>query len=156
MDQLKLNPKTEQQTTSQQVANAILFGTLGALAAAIAWGTFSYLTGYYFSILAVLVGVIVGNGIKYGTKRKDPLLGYIGAGLAILGCLMGSYFCEIAYSANFLNVGFVDLLTDIGIGGIFQVMQEIFRPIDLVFYGGAGYAAYKFTTINENDPSLYR
>ena len=156
MDQLKLNPKTEQQTTSQEVANAILFGTLGAFAAAIAWGAITYWTGYYYVIAAVFVGIIVGYSVKYGAKGTDPIMGYLGGGLAILGCLMGNYFCEVAYSANLMNVGFWDLLAEIGISGIFPVIQEFFMPIDLPFYAAAGYMAYKVSTLNEKESTLNR
>ena len=80
-------------------------------------------------------------------REQTSLYGYIGGGLALLGCVLGNAFSLL---------GFVCKQADIGISRVFEIvdlsvlpgaMAQTFSPMDLLFYGIAIYEGYKFSVV---------
>jgi hypothetical protein len=53
-----------------RLARATLFGVLAAIACSIAWYAIRKLTGYEFGILAIGVGLLVGGGVRAGSRGR--------------------------------------------------------------------------------------
>ena len=151
MDQQEFKAQVEKLKTQQDLNRGILFGVVGALVAAATWGAITYLTGHQYGFAAILVGLLVGFAVRFGGKGVEPKFGYIGGGLAILGCLLGNYFGAVAYTSNTVGIGFWDVLAEIGISGIIPAIQEIFSMMDLIFFAIAAYAGYKYSWSNEDE-----
>ena len=60
---------------------ALLFGGLAAIAGAAVWMTVTLLTGYEIGFIAILVGLIVGAGVKKGARGRG---GWLYQSLAVL------------------------------------------------------------------------
>lgn len=95
--------------------------------------------------MAIAVGFIVGYSVRYLGKGIDQVYGIMGAGLALLGCLLGNFFSLVGFAANAENLGYLETLSSIDYSLIPTIMTETFNPMDLLFYGFAVYEGYKFS-----------
>ncbi|REJ69178.1 MAG: hypothetical protein DWQ31_05460 [Planctomycetota bacterium] len=120
-------------------------GLAGALVSAIAWAAITASTGYQIGYVAIAVGFVVGFAIRIAGKGMDPIFGYIGAGLALLGCAVGNLLSVSYFVADELDLSFADFLLNLNVPLVVEMMKASFSPMDLLFYGLAIYAGYKFS-----------
>lgn len=146
IDQNKLNEYLEDLRIEQNFPMAILAGAVAALVGAALWGLITSLTGYQIGYMALGVGFLVGMAVRWAGKGIDPQFGYLGAGLALLGCLIGNYLGIVFYFAKEANVSFFEAYRMINaLSSVSSVMAESFGVIDILFYGIAVYEGYKFS-----------
>jgi hypothetical protein len=60
-------------TPAGRVAKATLFGGIGAVVGSLIYWAIAALTGYEIGLIAILVGAIVGAGVKYGCGGRGGL-----------------------------------------------------------------------------------
>ena len=124
---------------------AILAGLAAALVGAVAWALITVATDMQIGFMAVGVGFLVGYGVGLFNPQHDKVYGYIGAALALLGCLLGNAFTIVGVLSTNHHVSVFAILGQIDFGKIPGVMAETFSPIDLLFYGIALYEGFKFS-----------
>jgi hypothetical protein len=124
---------------------AIVAGCVAAFIGAVVWAGISYTTGYRIGWMAVGIGFLVGFAVRFG-RGDSATYNLIGAGLALIGCMMGNAFMVIAYLANAAEIGVFEAFSRMGVGGTINLIKVAFSPIDLLFYGIATYEGWRFST----------
>jgi hypothetical protein len=119
-------------------------GTIAAIAGAILWATMTIATGLQIGWMAIGVGAFVGGTIRVLGKGITKPFGYIGATLSLLGCLAGNLLsiCVVIAQQHELSLTYV--LTHLNPAAIPEAMAVASHPMDLLFYGLAIYAGYRF------------
>lgn len=146
IDQNKLAEYLEDLRINQNFSSAVLAGTVAALIGAALWGFITSLSGYQIGYMAVGVGFLVGMAVRWAGKGIDQKFGYLGAGLSLLGCLVGNYLGIVFYFARETNLPFSAAYEMINqLSSVPALMMESFGVIDLLFYGIALYEGYRFS-----------
>lgn len=128
----------------QNLGFAILAGSAAAIIGALLWAAVSVATGYQFGYAAIGLGFLVGFAMRYAGKGFDKIFGYIGAGLALLGCVLGNFFSTIGFIANELNISSFQVLAVVDLNMAIDLMKESFSFMDIIFYGIAAHSGYKY------------
>lgn len=149
----KLQRYHEKLREEQNLTLAIAMGGLAALAGAVIWALITVLTGYQIGFMAIGVGLLVGFAVRISGNGIDPIFGYLGAGLALLGCLLGNVFTIYGTLAQMMEINFFEAFGSFPLSEIPTLIAETFSPIDLLFYGLAIYEGYRFAfrPVNEED-----
>ena len=95
--------------------------------------------------MAVGIGFLVGIAIRTVGKGIDPVFGYVGAGLSLLGCLLGNYLTIAWFVATDQGIALFDLLSALSLTDVIDLMGATFDPMDLLFYGIAVYFGYRYS-----------
>ena len=126
---------------------ALIGGLISALIGAAIWTAVTLSTGYQIGWMAVGVGFLVGFAVRIFGQGSEPVFGVIGAIFALLGCVLGNLFSGIGFIAQEFDVEFFDALTSFDYSASFELLSEMFSPMDLLFYGIAIYEGFKFGTV---------
>jgi hypothetical protein len=129
----------------QNFGAAIIWGAIAAIVGAIIWAGITAVTKYQIGWMAVGIGVLVGFSVRKFGGGYDQIFGFIGAGFALFGCLLGNLLATLILAANEFDVSFFEVLSVLDPGVIFEIMKETFHPMDLLFYGIAIFEGYKFS-----------
>jgi len=140
----------------QRMPLGLLAGIVAAFAGAGIWAATTVGTGYQIGWMAVGVGILVGFAVRAGGKGIDKVYGYIGAGLAFLGCAMGNLFAVVGLVAAEEGIPFFELLGRLNPEISLELMTATFSPMDLLFYGIAIYEGYKFSFRQLTDEDMAR
>ncbi len=116
----------------------------GVLGAAI-WAVITVATEYQIGFMALAIGAMVGFAMRFAGKGVDQVFGIVGAFIAVASCFLGNFLSIIGFGMGELGTGFFETLLIFDYAYFFPVMAETFSPIDLLFYGIAGYEGYKFS-----------
>lgn len=128
----------------QSFGFAIFGGSLVAILAAIVWAALTVATKYQTSWAAIGIGLAVGFSIQFFGAGIDRKFGVLGAILAILACMLGNVLSILGLAAIEEQVAFLDMLSFLSpLVSIYLIINS-FEPIDLVFYGLAGFEGYHF------------
>jgi len=153
LDEAKVERFIEQKRMEQNLVVAIIAGAVAAIVSAILWAVVTVATGYQIGYMAIAVGLIVGFAVRLG-RGIDPVYGFIGAGFALLGCIIGNYLSMIGFLANEMGSGVMEALSLIPMGEIPGIMINSLEPMDFLFYGIALYCGYKYGTADINEEEL--
>lgn len=145
LDQEKIKQYIEAQKLEQNFLMALLAGTAASLVGAFAWALVSVTTGYQIGYMAIGVGLLVAYAVRHFGKGIDSHFGYAGAGLALLGCLLGNFFSIIGFAGQTEGLSYSMIFSVLNFSMIGDLMGDAFSPIDLLFYGLAAYEGYKFS-----------
>jgi len=140
----------------QRMPIGILAGAVAALAGAGIWAAVTVGTGYQIGWMAVAVGILVGFAVRFGGNGIDKVYGFIGAGLAFIGCALGNLFAVCGMVAAQEAMPFMEVVGRLNLSVAMQLMTVTFSPIDLLFYGIAVYEGYKFSFRQLTDEDLAR
>ncbi len=139
----------EQLATQLHGEQNLPMGLVGGVAAAIIggvlWAAITVATGWQLGLVAVGIGFLVGYAVSYIGKGITPIFGYMGAGLALLGVVVGKYLTMVALWANATDLGYIETFTTVPFDVIKELVIRNFSPIDLLFYGIAIYQGYKLS-----------
>lgn len=138
------HPAIEQLEDQPNLLMGLTGGFIAMLVGAVVWGAVTYFTEYQIGWMAVGVGFLVGIAIKFFGRGKTLIFGISGAGLALIGCLLGNlifYAGIIAreQSVSFLEVFFLLLVTP---AAAFEIFTIAFDFMDILFYALAAYAGF--------------
>ena len=129
---------------------AILAGIVAALLGAIIWTFLTVRMEARFGFMAIGIGSLVGNAVRWAGKGVDKKFGITGAVLAALGCVAGNLLTSVAIVADMSTqeegTSVIQTLLVLVMSPrlIIDVMVETFSPIDVLFCGLAVYWAYKY------------
>ena len=124
----------------------LLAGIAAMLVGAVLWAVVSVITNMELGLMAIAVGFVVGLAIQKVRKQRDVSLGWIGAGLALLGCVIGNALTLIGFVSQRYGIPYDEALTRLGIDGLVRLMITGFAPMDILFYGIAIYEGFKFSS----------
>lgn len=143
----------ERYRTDQNYSKALTVGILVGLIGALLWGTITVATGYQIGYMAIAIGAGIGFAMRFIGKGIDPIFGITGGGIALLSCLLGNVFSIIGFVAAEEGLSVLETFFLFDYSLVFPLLQETFSPIDLLFYGIAAYAGFKyaFRVFNEDD-----
>ncbi|MFT4534391.1 MAG: antitoxin component YwqK of YwqJK toxin-antitoxin module [Saprospiraceae bacterium] len=132
--------KLEEKMRSYQSINyALIGGFVLCVFAAILWAVVTVVSGYQTGLMAIVVGVIVGVGVRYFGAGFDPIFSVIGGSYTLLSCLLGAIFTQIGFIMNFEGLDLMQVLSFLNFEGVTSMVVDSFSLMDLVFYGIAIY-----------------
>jgi hypothetical protein len=127
----------------QNLGIGILAGSVAAIAGAGLWAVVTVMTEYQIGWMAVGVGVLVGLSLRKFGKGIDKTFGIAGAGLALLGCVLGNLLAVCGFVSVQEAIPFLQVLGRLTPAAAVELLKVTFSPIDLLFYGIAVYEGYK-------------
>ena len=128
----------------QNLGLGLIGGLTGMLLGAALWAIITALTQYQIGYMAIGVGFMVGFGVRFLGKGFSQPFGFVGGALSLLGCLLGNLLSVLIFVSREFQISFVDLLLGLDFRLIVEIMRETFQLMDLLFYGIAVYAGYRY------------
>ncbi len=143
----------EKLTFEQDFKNALLVGFLTAIIGAVSWAALTVSTEYQIGYMAIAIGIGVGYAIRITGKGIEKQFGIAGAALAVFSCLLGNFLTTLGFTAEFEQVTYLEVLQSFDYAYTMEVITQNFDFRDLLFYGFAGAAGYKyaFRKLTEQD-----
>ena len=91
--------------------------------------------------------------VRLAGKGIDKAFGFLGATLALAGCVAGNLLTGCWYLAQSVGAEFVDVLAGLTPTLAAEILKATFSPMDLLFYGFAVYEGYRlsFRQVTEED-----
>jgi hypothetical protein len=129
----------------QSLGGALGAGAVASLVGAVVWAVVTDVTGYQIGFMAIGVGFLVGYGVRMAGKGIDKTFGFLGAGLALVGCVVGNALAMLGLVAEQENLSYGALWSQIDLPTMVNLMVVTFSPMDLLFYGIAIYEGYKLS-----------
>jgi len=147
ISQEDLQREIEQLKLQQNLPFGIIAGLVAASVMALLWAVITVVTMYQIGYMAIAVGFAVGFAVRFAGKGIDKIFGIMGAVLAFFGCILGNFFSQVAFLADYFDTTYSDILSiafsDFSV--ITEIMVESFHPMDVLFYGIAIYAGYRYS-----------
>jgi hypothetical protein len=81
--------------------------------------------------------------VRHSVDRVDSSTGVLSAALALVGCALGNFLTACALFARDTGAPLMDLVLRL-LPHSEALLTHTFRPIDLVYYGIAVYAGYRY------------
>ncbi len=159
IDPLKLNRLLQQIRDNQNLTMGIVGGLLGAIIGAVGWGLLTWLTHYQIGFAAIGVGFLAGFGVRYLGKGIDVAFSIVGALTALIGVFLGDIFWACIEISRGEGVPLSDVISALNPELIGSIFRETFSPIQLLFYGFAVWAGFKYakrTLTPQEQQSLLR
>ncbi|MBU48459.1 MAG: hypothetical protein CL920_07180 [Deltaproteobacteria bacterium] len=148
LDPILLERYMKKLRDKQSPAGAVIGGLVAALFGAGIWAGITYATNTKFGLVALLIGVMAGYGVRIFGKGIDTHYRYIGAFLALVGCVAGTILTVALLLNKAKGVPVADLLFNPRF--IVAVMKNT-QPFDYLFYAIGIYEGYQFSLV-EIDP----
>jgi hypothetical protein len=120
-------------------------GLVAALIGAVAWAAVTLITDYQIGFMAVGIGFLVGYAIRRFGHGHGDRFAMAGAGLALLGCVLGNLLTVVAVVADQPGEGFFSVLGGLTPSKTISYLQASFQPMDLLFYAIAVYEGFKLS-----------
>jgi len=126
---------------------AIFSGFIVAVLTAVLWGAITVITHYQIGFMAIGVGFAVGFTVRKFGKGDTYAFGFTGAGLSLLGCLLGNLFSIAGFLSVEMEMSVFDMLSIIFSTPSYipTLLIDSFHVIDILFYGIALYYGYKYS-----------
>lgn len=140
-----IQQRIEALKEEQNLPLGILGGAVGGLLGAVIWAAVTYFTEYQIGWLAVGVGFLAGFGVRLLGKGIDRRFGIAGAVIALVGVFLGNILANFGFLAKFNDMSYLDVLLHFKYEMLFELMAETFNVMDLLFYGIAIYAGYRYS-----------
>ena len=135
----------EKVRMEQRLTLGVLSGLVVGILGAILWGMITVMTEFQIGYMALAIGASVGYTIRIFGKGFDSIFGLWGAGISLFSILLGNFLSIIGFVANSAGLGYIETLLLFDYSYLPQAMKETFSIIDLVFYGIALSAGYRFS-----------
>ncbi len=145
MDSAEVKMALQSLLGEENFGLAVVAGLVGALVSAVAWAGITVATGYQIGIAAIGVGYIVAAAVRIAGKGLTSRFSILGAGMALLGCVLGNLFTLIYFGAEESGMTIMELLSLINVAALPALVIDTFSGMDLVFYGIAVYEGYKLS-----------
>lgn len=120
-------------------------GGFAMLLSAAIWGLITYHTEFRSKFMAIGVGFLVGLGVRLLGKGETLIFGLSGAGLSLIGCVLGNFLFYVGLIAREEGASFLDtffLLLNAPFT-VIELFADAFKIRDLLLYGVAAYVGYK-------------
>ena len=118
-----------------------------ALCGAIVWAALSLATGYKIGIVAIVIGMLAGNGAARG--GEGPTAQKIGAAAAAFGYFFGQWLLIAFY--GFSQPDAPSLIQILLLTPViaFMILKETFSSINVLFLGIALYEGFQIPSIKK-------
>ncbi len=120
-------------------------GVVAAAIGAALWAMISYMTEYQIGWMAIGVGFLVGIAVRQFGKGTDTSFGILGGALALAGCLAGNLLTICLVLSREKAMSLLDVISRLDADLVVTLMGATFNPMDLLFYGLAIYAGYRYS-----------
>lgn len=121
---------------------AVLAGLGAAVVSCALWTQITVWTNTQFSVVAIVVGLLVGAAVKWLAKGTAPMYGVIAAILALAACICGDFCCAVSFLGKEEGMGFWETLSCVNFSYFFELAFAGFDLYTVLFYGIAVYEAY--------------
>ena len=141
-----LNPDYRPDEPRRSLARlplAIGAGLVAALIGGGLWAALVAATGIKLGYAAIGVGFLVGLAIRGFAHGHDPAYGYVGAILALLGCVVGDVLSDSVYLAKAMHEPALNVITHLTPKLAAELLKTGFQPMDALFYAIAAFAGYR-------------
>ena len=128
---------------SGNLALAGVAGLVAALVGAVLWAFLASATHLKIGYAAVGVGYLVGLAMRAAGKGRSPVFGYVGAALALFGCVVGDILSDCSVLATQISKPLTEVLGLLTPASAFDLLQAGFQPLDALFYILAAMAGYR-------------
>jgi hypothetical protein len=122
-------------------------GLVAAAVGAALWALITILTGVQIGWMAVGVGFLVGWAIRVAGRGRHSVFGIMGALLALGGCAVGNLLAIVVIAARHFNVALLEVFTHLTPDVVTSLMEQTFKPMDVLFYGLALLEGYRFSIV---------
>jgi hypothetical protein len=140
-----LRARIENLKLEQNLGLGMIGGAAAGLVGAVLWAAVTYLTEYQIGWLALGVGILVGLGVRWLGKGIDRIFGIAGGVIALVSVVLGNFLTALGYVAKAYEIGFLQVLQQFDYSLTFELMKVTFTAMDLLFYGLAVYAGYRYS-----------
>jgi hypothetical protein len=144
----------ERIRTEQNLLRGVLLASFTGLTTAVIWAVITVATNFQIGFMAIAVGYLVGYSMSIAGNGIDPVFGYVSAGIALVSCMAGNLFSAVAMLANHLNKSFFFVIQNLPLSAYPEMLVVTFSPIDLLFYGLATYAGYRYAFYSQANRSV--
>lgn len=145
IDEELVKSRIEALKDEQNLGNGIIGGLLGGLMGAMLWALITYATDYQIGWMAVGVGFLVGLGLRSMGRGMERIFGVAGALMALLSVVLGNFLVIIGMIAKLEGASIFEILFRFKYSLTFFLMKETFQVMDVLFYGIAIYAGYRYS-----------
>ena len=123
----------------------IAAGAVAAFLAAAVWGTLVALTHFKIGYAAIGIGYLVGIVVRGVGHGQSARFGYVGAALALLGCVAGDVFSTCAIAAEQIGRSLPLIFLGLALKPwlIGKLLAAAFTPLSAIFYFLATMAGYR-------------
>ena len=128
---------------AQNFALAVPAGIAAAVAGAVLWAVFTYLTGMELGLIAIAVGAMAGLAIRAVGKGRDHRFAILGAACAAFGCVLGIGLSDIAVLAKLEGVSLLTAFQTLGLGGTVTLAVQAGDAMELLFVAIAVWEGWK-------------
>lgn len=143
---IRIDEATHQRLKDEQDLNfAIIAGLIASILCAIIWAAITVKTGVQIGYMAIGLGAAVGLSVRYAGKGIDPIYQFVGAGMALFGCLLGNFLSILGFASAEVGSSWIGVLDFVSIGDVLAAMVDNIHPIDFLFYGIAIYEGFRFS-----------
>ena len=138
----------------QNFALAVPAGIIAAIIGAGLWTTVTVLSGMKLGLIAIAVGFVVGQAIRWAGRGLDPQFGILGALCALFGCALGNVMTAISFFAKAKGVSLLAAISLLDLDHLIRLVTRTASPMDVLFYGIAIYEGYKFSFAYRRMPAV--
>ena len=138
----------------QNFPAALLSGFLASIIGAGIWALITVTTNFQIGFMAVGVGAIVGIAVRLFGKGITKQFGYLGAAFSLFGCLIGNILSLVILIADYYQITFWSVFSQLTFNQIVQMMMNWIKPVDFLFYAIALIEGYKFALRQITEKSL--
>jgi hypothetical protein len=154
IDPQRIHMALQQLRSEQNLVGGICAGLAAAVLGAAAWALVTVVTGYQIGWMAIGVGLLVGLAVRAVGKGMNKSFAFMGATLALGGCLLGNLLTVCHFVAAEEGMGLFGILTQLNPVSAVALIGLTFSPIDLLFYGLAVTQAFSLSSREVSDDEL--
>jgi hypothetical protein len=125
----------------------IVGGIVAMLLGTAVWVAVTVTTEFQIGYMAVGVGFVVGLGVRFLGKGTETGFRVVAAGLALLGCALGNLLSGCAFVASAQDLSFLNVVSGLNPAMAADILGAMFSPMDLLFYGLAAMAGWKYSVV---------
>lgn len=122
---------------------ALAVAVLLAAVSAAAWAWLTVSTERQYALVAILVGLLVGFGVRIAGRGTTPIYGILAGLFALLACIAGNILAQAGFVAKEFDMPVMEVLQILTFDDIKVLLVETFSIMDILFYGLAVYEGYK-------------
>jgi hypothetical protein len=146
LDPVRIQQVVAQLKAKQNLPLALLAGVLTMAVAAVLWAAVTVTANYRIGYMALAAGFLVGGAVRVAGRGVGRSFGWLGAVLSVGGCLLGNLLTNCVFIARETDLPLKAVLEHLGENVTAGLgLMVAFHPLDLVFYGIAIYAGYRFS-----------
>lgn len=137
----------QQNQSQENFGMALAVGLVAAVVSSLIWMAITYFTNYQIGWMALGVGFVVGWCVRWAGKGARPIFGFLGATLALLGCMLGNLLTACVSIAVQQQITVGQVLGALNTDLVLEIFKATFQPMDLLFYGLAIWWGYKYSFV---------